>query len=141
MDRIAENLVGQPVVIGAGLAGLMSALHLSPEPVIVLARAPLGSGVASAWAQGGLAAALGSDDAPALHATDTLAAGDGLCELRAVERITNAAHGAIEDLVRRGVVLDRDADGRLALGLEAAHSRRRIAHAAGDGTGREIMRA
>src|SRR5262245_12865519 len=133
MDSINENLVGRPVVIGAGLAGLMSALHLSPEPVIVLARAPLGSGVASAWAQGGLAAALVTDDDLALHAAETLSAGDVLCEPRAVERITNAAHGAIEDLTRYGVVFDRDPSGRLALGLEAAHSRRRIVHAAGDG--------
>jgi L-aspartate oxidase len=141
LDSIPAKLSGQPVVIGAGLAGLMTALHLAPEPVILLAKAPLGSGAASVWAQGGIAAALGHDDAPALHAADTIAAGDGLCDRRAVERITGAAHDAVAALLRHGVVFDRDASGAFYIGLEAAHSRRRILHARGDATGREIMRA
>src|SRR5258708_2022640 len=70
VDRIAANLAGQPVVIGAGLAGLMVALQLAPRPVIVLAKAPLGSATASAWAQRGIAAALRCDDHPALHPAD-----------------------------------------------------------------------
>jgi len=131
----------RPVVVGAGLAGLMTALHLAPEPVVVLARTPLGSGIASAFAQGGIAAALGDDDDPFLHAADTVAAGDGLADPDVVERITAAAPAAIEELVRRGVVFDRGADGRFLLGLEAAHCRRRIVHAGGDRTGGEIMRA
>jgi L-aspartate oxidase len=141
VDRIAANLAGQPIVIGAGLAGLMVALHLAPRPVIVLAKAPLGSAAASAWAQGGIAAALGSDDHPALHAADTLAAGDGLCDARIVERITGAAAEAVAALTRHGVAFDRSAEGSFALGLEAAHGRRRILHAEGDGTGRAMMRA
>lgn len=141
MDRIADKFAGQPVVIGGGLAGLMTALHLAPEPVIVLAKTPLTAGAASAWAQGGIAAALGPDDDPTLHVADTLASGDGLCNPHAVERITNAAPGVVEDLARRGAVFDRSAEGRWKLGLEAAHGRRRIVHARGDGTGREIMRA
>jgi L-aspartate oxidase len=140
MDN-AECRDGRPVVIGAGLAGLLVALHLAPEPVVVLAKAPLGSGAASAWAQGGVAAAVGADDDPAIHAADTLAAGDGLCDLAAVTRITSAAQDTIAELARRGVAFDRTADGRLALGLEAAHRRHRIVHAGGDGSGREIMRA
>jgi L-aspartate oxidase len=140
MDN-TERCDGQPIVIGAGLAGLMAALHLSPEPVIVLAKAPLGRGAASAWAQGGIAAAVGAGDDPAMHAADTLAAGDGLCDPAAVARITAAAQDAITELVRRGVAFDRTADGRLALGLEAAHRRHRIVHAGGDGSGREVMRA
>ena len=141
MDRVADTLAGQPIIIGGGLAGLMAALHLSPQPVIVLAKAPLGSAAASAWSQGGIAAALGPDDDPTLHAADTLAAGDGLCDPRVVARITKAAREAILELARRGVAFDRNADGGFELGLEAAHSRRRIVHAGGDGTGREIMRA
>jgi L-aspartate oxidase len=140
MDN-AERLAGRPIVIGAGLAGLMVALHLSPEPVIVLTKARLGSGAASAWAQGGIAAALGTDDGPAIHAADTLAAGDGLCDPSVVARITGDAHNAITELVRQGVAFDRTIDGRFALGLEAAHRRHRIVHARGDGSGREIMRA
>ncbi len=131
----------RPVVLGAGAAGLMTALELAPEPVLVLAREPLGDGAASAWAQGGLAAAIGADDHASLHASDTLAAGDGLNDLHAVERITAAGARAVETLARRGVAFDRDRTGRFALGLEAAHGRRRVVHAGGDGTGRAIMRA
>jgi L-aspartate oxidase len=141
MDGTIDALAGRPVIIGGGLAGLMTALYLAPEPVIVLAKAPLGAAAASAWAQGGVAAALGGDDDTALHAADTLAAGDGLCDPAAVMRIIAGAPAAIDALARRGVVFDRGADGGLALGLEAAHSRYRIVHAGGDGTGREIMRA
>ena len=71
---------GRPVIVGAGLAGLMAALRLAPMPVLVLAGAPLGAGAASGWSQGGLAAAVGPDDSTALHLQDTLAAGDGLCD-------------------------------------------------------------
>ena len=141
LDRIPESLAGQPIVIGAGLAGLMTALHLSPQPVVVLSKAPLGAEAASGWAQGGIAAALGADDDIPRHVADTLACGEGLCDVGTVERIARAARDAVEDLARRGVVFDRTSEGGLALGLEAAHSRRRIVHAGGDGTGREIMRA
>jgi L-aspartate oxidase len=140
MDHTARH-GGQPVVIGAGLAGLMVALHLAPEPVIVLTKAPLGCGAASAWAQGGIAAAVGADDDPAVHAADTLAAGDGLCDPAAVARVTGAAQDAVAELAGRGVAFDRTTDGRLALGLEAAHRRHRIVHAGGDCSGREVMRA
>ena len=141
MTTDLDRLAGQPVIIGAGLAGLMTALELAPEPVVVLSKAPLGLEASSAWAQGGLAAALGADDEPALHLADTLAAGDGFCDAAVAERIIRAAPAAIETLARRGVAFDREANGALQLGLEAAHSRRRIVHASGDGTGREILRA
>jgi L-aspartate oxidase len=131
----------RPVVIGAGIAGLMTALYLAPEPVVVLARTPLGSGIASAFAQGGIAAALGADDTPALHAADTLAAGDALCDRALVERVAAAAAAAIAALERHGVAFDRGPDGGFALGLEAAHRRRRIVHAGGDRSGGEVMRA
>ncbi|MBO0710450.1 MAG: L-aspartate oxidase [Acetobacteraceae bacterium] len=136
-----RDLAGRPVIIGGGLAGLMTALHLAPEPVVLLAKSPLGAEASSAWAQGGIAAALGADDSPALHLADTLAAGNGLCDPDAARRIVYAAPDAVEALIRHGVRFDRTAAGALALGREAAHSRRRIVHAAGDGTGREIMRA
>jgi len=141
MTTDLDRLAGQPVIIGAGLAGLMTALELAPEPVVVLSKAPLGFEASSAWAQGGLAAVLGADDDPALHLADTLAAGDGFCDAAVAERIIQAAPAAIENLARRGVRFDREPSGALQLGLEAAHSRRRIVHARGDGTGREILRA
>ena len=136
-----QRLNGSPVIIGAGLAGLMTALHLAPEPVLLLSAAPLGTQSSSGWAQGGLAASLGTDDSPKLHLADTLAAGDGLCDPDIAKRVTRAAPAAIEALIRYGAVFDRVPDGALRLGLEAAHQRRRIVHAAGDGTGRELMRA
>jgi L-aspartate oxidase len=141
MQTMRSDLAGCPVIVGGGLAGLMTALRLAPRPVILLAKVPLSEGAASAWAQGGIAAAVGEDDRPALHAADTLAAGDGLSDPIVVSRIAAAAPGAIIELERHGVVFDRDPAGRLALGLEAAHARRRIVHVAGDGTGAAIMRA
>jgi len=140
MDSIAPA-PGCPVVIGAGIAGLMTALRLAPEPVILLAKAPLGSGCASAWAQGGIAVAVGADDTPAHHATDTVAAGDALCDARAVESITVAGPAALADLLELGAAFDRAPDGRYKLGLEGGHGRRRIVHAAGDGTGRAMTAA
>lgn len=134
------DLAGQPVVIGAGLAGLMTALQLAPEPVVVLARDELGSGAASALAQGGIAAAIGDDDAPELHAADTVAAGAGLVDAGVAARVAEAAPAAILALLRLGAGFDRSGE-RLSLGLEAAHGRHRIVHAGGDGTGREVMRA
>ena len=104
-------------------------------------RCHLSEGAASAWAQGGIAAAVGEDDRPALHAADTLAAGAGLSDPAVASRIAAAAPAAIIELERHGVAFDRDPAGRLALGLEAAHARRRIVHVAGDGTGAAIMRA
>ena len=141
MSMNVHHLAGRPVIIGGGIAGLMTALHLAPEPVLLLSRTPLGADASSTWAQGGLAASLGDDDDPALHLADTLAAGDGLCDRETASRILNAAPGAIETLAGFGVRFDRTSEGTVRLGLEAAHSRRRIVHADGDGSGREIMRA
>lgn len=136
----SHNLTGRPVIIGAGIAGLMAALELAPEPVVLLSAAPLGGEASSPLAQGGLAAAIGDDDSPALHLADTLAAGDGLCEEAIVRRIVEATPQAIEKLERLGIAFDRTPDGNIALALEAAHSRRRIVHARGDATGRELVR-
>ena len=141
MTAIPPAAAGCPVVIGAGIAGLMTALRLAPEPVIVLAKAPLGSGCASAWAQGGIAVAVGEDDDPARHSADTIAAGAALCDVHAVERITAAGPVALADLLEFGVAFDCAPDGRYKLGLEGGHGRRRIVHAAGDGTGRAMTAA
>jgi L-aspartate oxidase len=130
-----------PVIIGAGLAGLMAALHLAPQPVTVLAAAPLGEQAASAWAQGGLSAAIGPDDSPALHLADTLAAGAGLVDEATAARIINAGPALVDELARLGARFDRTPTGAIGLGLEAGHSRRRIVHAQGDSSGREILRA
>jgi len=140
MDDLS-HLDGRPVIIGAGIAGLMTALRLAPQPVVLLSRAALGIGTASSLAQGGVAASLGEDDDPARHLADTLNAGDGLCDAGVARKVVQAAAATIEALARYGVRFDRGQDGALLRGLEAAHSRRRIIHAAGDATGAEIMRA
>ncbi|GLK85100.1 L-aspartate oxidase [Ancylobacter defluvii] len=129
------------IVIGGGIAGLATALHLAAGrlPVTLLVAGPLGAGAATFWAQGGIAAALGADDRPDLHAIDTLTAGAGLAEPEAARRVAGAAPAAIDWLVSIGAPFDRAAGGALALGLEAAHSRRRIVHAEGDGTGRVVL--
>jgi len=89
---------------------------LAPEPVLLLSKAPLGAEASSLWAQGGLAAAMGEDDAPALHLADTLAAGAGLCDEAIASRIVHAAPAAVEHLARLGVAFDRRPDGGWRLG-------------------------
>ncbi len=141
MTALLHDIGRAPVIVGGGIAGLLTALRLAPAPVILLAKAPLQTEASSAWAQGGIAAAIGSDDNPALHLADTLAAGNGLCAMDVAREITASGPAAIRTLVHYGVQFDRDATGAPLLGLEAAHARRRIVHAKGDGTGTEIMRA
>ncbi|MGA0561054.1 L-aspartate oxidase [Ancylobacter sp. VNQ12] len=135
MSHSPENVV----VIGGGVAGLATALRLAPLPVTLVVAAPLGAEAATGWAQGGIAAAMGEDDRPDYHAIDTLKAGAGLSEALVARRIAAAAPSAIDWLVSIGTPFDRHANGSLALGLEAAHSRRRIVHAEGDGTGRVVL--
>ncbi len=137
----AADLSGRPVIVGGGLAGLMTALQLAPRPVVVLSPVALGFEASSVWAQGGVAASVGEGDDPDQHLADTLAAGDGLCDEAAARTILEGAGEAIATLVAMGARFDRDAAGALSLGLEAAHGRRRIVHAQGDSSGREIMRA
>ncbi|MGX7706086.1 L-aspartate oxidase [Methylobacterium sp. Gmos1] len=128
------------VVVGAGIAGLATALRLAPLPVTLVSAAPLGEETATAWAQGGIAAAIGADDAPALHAADTLAAGAGLGDPEVALRVAEAGPGLVDWLCRLGLAFDRGPDGTLALGLEAAHGRRRIVKAGGDATGAAVLR-
>ncbi|TRW99521.1 L-aspartate oxidase [Paracoccus sp. M683] len=129
------------IVIGSGIAGLTTALALAPLPVLLLTRDCLGEGSSTALAQGGIAASVGADDDAGLHLADTLDAGDGLCDADIAATILDHAVQAIAMLARNGMIFDRDADGTIALGLEAAHSRRRILHAGGDGTGAAITEA
>jgi L-aspartate oxidase len=129
------------LIVGAGLAGLFLALRLAPRSCRVIAMAPLGQAAASAWAQGGMAAALSPQDKPELHATDTLAAGAGLVDPVVANLIATDGPARVRDLVGLGVPFDRTADGELALSLEAAHSRARVARVAGDLAGKAIMEA
>ena len=129
------------LVVGAGLAGLSAALAAAPRKVMVLSAGPLGAGCASAWAQGGMAAALDPADTPGAHAADTIAAGAGLCDPAAVNILTREGPDAVRRLADLGAPFDRDADGRFIQGLEAAHSFARVAKVGGDGAGLAIMNA
>ncbi|GAA2197823.1 L-aspartate oxidase [Sinomonas flava] len=139
------------VVVGSGVAGLMGAIRAADPArgegadVVLLTKARLADSN-SMLAQGGFAAVLpegqcAPGDSTANHAADTVAAGAGHGNRRAIEAMCAAAAGAVEALVSRGVGFDRDADGRLALGLEAAHSFPRILHAGGDASGAGISLA
>jgi len=138
---VLQSLNSMPdfIVVGAGIAGLRAAIELAAAgQVLVIAKESLRES-SSEYAQGGIAAALGEDDSVELHAQDTLAAGDGLCNPEAVRLLVRAAPAAISELIEWGAQFDRE-DSRLALGREGAHSRRRILHAQGDSTGSEIAR-
>jgi L-aspartate oxidase len=126
-----------------GSQGSVRAAHGSPRRVLVLTKTRsngAGAGGASVWAQGGVASAVGDDDDPALHAADTLAAGAGLNDAAIVGLLTRDGPRRVRSLLALGARFDRDPGGRLALGKEAAHSRRRILHAHGDATGAEVVR-
>jgi L-aspartate oxidase len=128
-----------PVILGAGLAGLSAAL--AAHKALVLSPTPLATGCSSAWAQGGMAAALAADDTPALHAADTIAAGAGLCDPEAVELLTREGPQAVRDLAALGAPFDRKTGGEFVLSLEAAHAKARVARVGGDGAGAAIMAA
>ncbi|HBM91364.1 MAG TPA: hypothetical protein DD400_05780 [Rhodospirillaceae bacterium] len=132
--------MARPVIIGAGLAGLVCALSMAPRPVVVLGRKTRGNHTSSVLAQGGLAAAVGDDDSIQTHVCDTLAAGAGLCDEAVVQSIVGDGPQAIDQLLAWGVPFDRTEKGELALGLEGAHTHRRVVHALGDSTGAVIMK-
>lgn len=130
------------LVVGAGIAGLTAALRADAlgHDVAVLVKGALGDG-STPHAQGGIAGEYGPGDSPALHAADTVRAGDGHGDAAAIDALVDGAEAAIDALVDAGVRFDRSADGSIARGLEAAHSLPRIAHAGGDATGRAISEA
>ena len=129
------------VVVGGGLGGLFTALRLAPRPVTVLSAAPIGEGASSAWAQGGIAAAMAEGDSVEKHLADTIAAGDGIVDEKIAELMISDAPHRIFDLLEYGVPFDRDLAGHLAMSREAAHSERRVVHVSGDMAGAAIMAA
>ena len=132
---------GGVVIVGAGLAGLFTALKLAPLPVTVVSVAPPGQGGSSIWAQAGIAAALSEGDSPEAHAADTIRAGAGIVDETIALLMAREARDRIEDLLRFGVPFDKDLEGHLDLAREAAHGTRRILHVKGDTAGRAIMAA
>ena len=132
------------VVVGSGVAGVTAVLAIRralPAARILLATKSVLDDGSTRWAQGGVAAALGPGDSPEDHLQDTLAAGAGLCDRRAVRALVTEGPDAVRRLIELGARFDREPAGPLALTREGGHLRRRIAHAGGDATGAEISRA
>lgn len=137
---ISPMPTARPVIVGTGIAGLWTAWRLASEGIsaVLVTKESLADS-ASAWAQGGIAVALGPGDSPGQHAADTLAASDGLADPEAVRILTNEGPDRIYELLALGAVFDRGPDGKLGLALEAAHTRPRIIHAGGDRTGAALI--
>ncbi|MCC7416819.1 MAG: L-aspartate oxidase [Acidobacteria bacterium] len=127
------------IVVGGGIAGLRAAIGLADAGRVVVFTKTEASESNTGYAQGGIAVALGDHDSPALHAADTIKAGDGLCDEAAVRVLVEAGPRYVGELIDWGARFARDPAGRLEFGREAAHSVRRVLHAA-DATGREIGR-
>ncbi|MEM4245850.1 MAG: FAD-dependent oxidoreductase [Candidatus Bathyarchaeia archaeon] len=125
------------LVVGSGIAGLSFALKAAKHGRITVLTKKTAPESNTNYAQGGIAAAIGEDDSPALHFQDTVKVGCGLCDEKAVDILTKNAPLVIEELQALGVDFDKDSQGRLLLSREAGHSRNRIVHI-GDSTGREI---
>jgi L-aspartate oxidase len=128
------------LVVGSGVAGLHTAWRASADGgVMVLTKRSLFDS-ATAYAQGGIAAALGAGDSPELHRQDTLAAGAALADAKAVQVLVEEGPARVRELATAGAQFDLEPGGNFKLGREAAHSRRRIVHAHGDQTGAEVAR-
>ncbi|UWQ58956.1 L-aspartate oxidase [Leisingera caerulea] len=131
---------GRIVIAGAGLGALYAALELAPRPVLVISPETLGEGASSAWAQGGVAAAMANQDTPEAHAADTLQAGAGTVDPEVAAMVTRVAREHIVDLTELGTPFDRDAEGNYVMSREAAHSAARVVRVKGDQAGDQIMR-
>jgi len=127
------------VIIGSGLAGSVAAYVLSSQGNVLLLSKASSTESNSFAAQGGIAAAIGTDDNAKLHAKDTLEAGAELCDADVVTYLTATAPKLVHWLLDIGVPFDKNSMGEISLGLEGAHSRNRILHAGGDATGRKVM--
>ncbi len=128
------------VIIGSGLAGLTAAFHSSRfGSVAIVTKSELDT--SNSWfAQGGIAAVTSQEDSPELHIQDTLIAGRGLCDYDAVEVLVTEGRERVKELIAMGMPFDRNEKGEIILGLEGGHSTRRILHAGGDATGKELTR-
>ncbi len=130
-----------PLIIGAGLAGLSAALAAAPSKALVLAPIALGAACSSAWAQGGIAAALSDKDSPQAHASDTVNAGAGIVDEAAAATLTALGPQTVHHLNAIGAPFDHQADGSFVLNREAAHSLARVARVGGDLAGKKILEA
>ncbi|WP_116134177.1 L-aspartate oxidase [Tropicimonas sp. IMCC34043] len=127
------------VILGAGLGALYAAISLAPRPVLVISPEPLGLGASSAWAQGGVAAAMNPEDSAESHAADTARAGAGTVDPSVARSVTAEARDHILGLTALGTPFDRTGAGSYVLSREAAHSFARVVRVKGDQAGAEIM--
>ena len=139
MDQIEIKRV-DVLIIGSGVAGLRAGIELSKfSDVLIISKDAITEG-STEYAQGGVAVALSDEDTISIHRDDTLYAGDGLCDEKAVDVLVEEGPGRIIELIHWGTKFDRDGS-KLAFTREAAHTKSRILHAHGDSTGREIQRS
>lgn len=129
------------VIVGAGLGALYAALSLAPRRVVMISPESLGEGASSAWAQGGVAAAMDDADSAQSHAADTVVAGDGTVDPAIARLVTQEARDHIENLTDLGTPFDRTADGSYVMSREAAHGFARVVRVKGDQAGAQIMAA
>ena len=127
------------VVVGSGISGLMVAISLYPRKVTLVTKKKLGEMSSSAWAQGGIAAAVGTDDHPDIHYADTIKASSGLNNEDAVRMITSEALDVIQFLEKINIQFDKDTNNNFYLSIEAAHSKRRVLKINGDQSGKFIV--
>jgi L-aspartate oxidase len=127
------------VIVGAGLAGLFTAIKLAPLNVVIVASKKLGSGTSSQWAQAGIAAAMGKSDSILSHLKDTIDVGGGIVDEKIAELVITNGPSRVNDLIALGVPFDKDTNNELILRKEAAHQHNRIVSVRGDMTGKKIM--
>lgn len=134
-----EDIYTDYLIIGSGVAGLRAAIELSRSGKVLVVTKDLPTESSTEYAQGGIAVALSDEDEIGIHYEDTIKAGDGLCNEEAVKILVSEGPDRIIELINWGAEFDKEGT-KLAFTIEAAHSRRRILHAHGDSTGREIER-
>ncbi len=139
LDQVHQVIQTDTIVVGAGIAGLYTALQLSQKAEVILVTKKSLIDSNTRWAQGGIAAVTSEMDSPELHKQDTLMAGAGLCDPAAVDILAHEGPDGVKNLIYYGVHFDEE-DGQIALTREGAHSRHRVLHAQGDATGAEIVR-
>lgn len=139
MNYTTEHIQTDFLIIGGGVAGLRAAIELSRNGDVLVVTKDAPSESSSEYAQGGVAVALSDEDEISIHFDDTIKAGDGLCLRKAVGTLVEEGPTRIRELILWGAEFDKEGT-KLAFTREAAHSKRRILHAQGDSTGREIMR-
>lgn len=136
---MAVTRTDRVLIVGGGIAALYAALSLGPRPVLLITPEPLGQGASSAWAQGGVAAAMGAGDCAASHLADTIRAGAGLVDEGVAEWVTAQAAEHVTALAALGAPFDRDLHGQFLLSREAAHAAARVVRVGGDRAGAAIM--